>query len=161
MVSDMAKCRVFTITLTSGAKKWLKSMTPGSITSWQQLSTSFLQQFQATKQFAIPLAHLGNVKQKNGESLKSYLNHFIIELAHVRWALDAGILAHLTNGVLSETPLWDELQQKECRNVGEFYRKANKFLKLENSKEASNKAQGVFTSKKNDQRQVFASNKSK
>ena len=34
LVSDMAKCRVFAVVLTSGAKKWLKSMTLGSITSW-------------------------------------------------------------------------------------------------------------------------------
>ena len=42
LVSDMVKCRVFAVTLTGGAKKWLKSMTPGSITNWQQLTTSFL-----------------------------------------------------------------------------------------------------------------------
>ena len=35
LVSDMAKCRVFTITLTSGAKKWLKLITLGSVVSWQ------------------------------------------------------------------------------------------------------------------------------
>ena len=35
LVSDMAKCMVFAVTLTSGAKKWLKSMTPRSITNWQ------------------------------------------------------------------------------------------------------------------------------
>ena len=50
------------------------------------------------------LAYLGNVKQKKGESLKSYLNYFTMELSMVRWALDAGVLANLTNGVLLETP---------------------------------------------------------
>ena len=35
---------------------------------------------------------------------------------------------------------WDKLQQKECRIVSEFYKKANKFLKLENSKEVLHKA---------------------
>ena len=69
------------------------------------------------------------------ESLKSYLNYFTTELAYVIWTLDASILAHLTNGVLPETPFWEELQQKECRSVSEYFRKANKFLKLENSKE--------------------------
>ena len=55
-------CKVFTVTLSNRAKKWLRSMTPGPVTNWQQLSTLFLRQFQATKQFAMPLAHLGNVK---------------------------------------------------------------------------------------------------
>ena len=57
----------------------------------------------------------------------SYLNRFTIEQARVRWALDAGVLAHLTSGVLPKTLLWDELQQKECRSISEFYKKASKF----------------------------------
>ena len=73
--------------------------------------------------------------------------------------LDVGVLAPLTNGLLSETPFWDEFQQKECRSVSEFYKKASKFLKLENSKEALHKAQGVSTSKKNDQGETSMSKK--
>ena len=65
--------------------------------------------------------------------------------------IDAGVLAHLTNGVLLKTPFWDELQQKECSSVNEFYKKASKFLKLKNSKDAQHKAQKVSISKKNDQ----------
>ena len=64
----------------------------------------------------------------------------MVESAYVKWMLDAGVLSHLTNRVLLETPFWDELQQKECRSVSKFYVKENKFLKLENSKEALHKA---------------------
>ena len=66
MVSNNAKCKAFTVTLSNGAKKWFRWMTPRSVTSWQQLSTFFLWQFQMTKQFVVQLAHLGNVKQKKG-----------------------------------------------------------------------------------------------
>ena len=104
MVSDRAKCRMFAVTISNGAKKWFRSMTPGTVTSWQQLSTSFLIQFQATQQFTMSLAHLGNVKQKKVESLKSYLNHFTTEHSRIRWAPNAGVLAHLSNVVLLETP---------------------------------------------------------
>ena len=91
----------------------------------------------------MPLVHLGNVKQKKDESLKSYLNHFMEESSYVISTPDASVLAYLTNGVVPETPFWDELQQKECKSVNEFYRKVNKFLKLENSKEAPHKTQGT------------------
>ena len=104
-----------------------------------------------TKKFAIPLAHLGNVKQKKGESLKSYLNRFTEKSTYIAWSPDAGVLSHLTNGELPETLFWDELQQKECMSVNEFYIKANKFLKLKNSKEAQHKAEEMIISKKNDQ----------
>ena len=42
LVSKMAKYRVFIVTLANEAKKWLMAMTPRAITSWQQLSTTFL-----------------------------------------------------------------------------------------------------------------------
>ena len=63
-----------------------------------------------TKKTVIPLAHLRNVKQKKGETLKSYINCFNDMSNFVTWSPDAGILAHLTNRVLPETPFWDELQ---------------------------------------------------
>lgn len=81
--------------------------------------------------------------------MKSSLNYFTIELSRVRWALDLGVLAHLTNGVLLETTFWDELQQKECKSISEFYTKASKLLKLGNSKEALHKAKEASTNKKN------------
>ena len=68
----------------------------------------------------------------------------------VTWSPDAGILAHLTNGVLPETLLWDKLQQKECQSVDKFYKKARKYLKLEDSKKALCKMEEVTTDKKND-----------
>ena len=54
------------------------------------------------------------------------------------------------DGVLPKTLFWDELQQKECRSVDEFYRKICQYLKLEDSKEAMCKIEGTTTSKKND-----------
>ena len=33
-VSDFAKCLCFTVTLTIGAKKWFRTLEPGSISSW-------------------------------------------------------------------------------------------------------------------------------
>ena len=109
LVSELAKHRVFAITLTEGAKKWFRSIPTGSVTSWQQLSTLFLQHFQANKKTAIPLAHFSNVKKKKGETLKSYINHFNEMSNFVTWSSDAGILVHLTNGMLPETLFWDEL----------------------------------------------------
>ena len=67
----------------------------------------------------------------------------------ITWSPDAGILAHLNNGVLPKTLFWDELQQKECWRVDEFYWKARKYLKLEDSKEALHKMEGMAIGKKN------------
>ena len=98
---------------------------------------------------------------KKSEALRSYLNRFTAESTYVRWALNVGVLAYLTNGVHLETPFWDELQQKKCRSISEFYRKENKFLKLKKSKEALHKVQRTSTSKKNDPGEMHESNKGK
>ena len=150
LVSELAKCRVFAVTLTRGAKRWFRFIPTGSVTSWQQLSTSFLQHFQATRKTTIPLAHLGNVKQKKGETLKPYINRFNEMSNFMIWSLDAGILAYPTNGVLSKTPFWDKLQQKECQSIDEFCKKTHKYLKVEDSREALRKIEGMTTDKKND-----------
>ena len=109
LVSEIAKCRVFVVTLTGGAKTWLKAILAGSIINWQQLSTFFLRHFQATKKSVVPLAHLGNVKQKKGESLKSSINCFNVVSNFVTWSPKAGVLTHLTNSMLPKIPFWDEL----------------------------------------------------
>ena len=108
LVSEMAKCRVFAVTLIGGAKKWLRVIPARSISSWQQLSTSFLQHFKVTKRFVVSLAHSGNVRQKKGKTLKSYINYFNAMSNFVTLSLDAVVLAHLTNGVHPETSFWDE-----------------------------------------------------
>ena len=107
LVSELVKCRIFAITLTGSVKKWFKSIPTRSISSWQQVSASFLQHFQTTRKTAIPLAHLGNVKQKKGETLKSYINHFNDRSNFVTWLSDVGILAQLMNWVLPKTLFWD------------------------------------------------------
>ena len=81
--------------------------------------------------------------------MKSYINRFNKMSNFVAWSQDARILAHLTNDVLPEILFWDELQQKECWSLDEFYRKARKYLNLEDSKEALRKTE-VTTDKKND-----------
>ena len=76
---------------------------------------------------------------EEGRNLKSDINHFNYMSNFVTCSLGVGILAHLTNGLLLETSFWDELQRKECRSVDEFYRKAHKYLKLKDFKEALHK----------------------
>ena len=45
LVFELTRCRVFAVILTAGAEKWFKAIPARIISSWQQLSTSFLQHF--------------------------------------------------------------------------------------------------------------------
>ncbi|KAL1222315.1 hypothetical protein V5N11_012782 [Cardamine amara subsp. amara] len=42
---DYLHCRLFSFSLADKAHRWLKSLSPGSITSWGECRASFLQQF--------------------------------------------------------------------------------------------------------------------
>ena len=83
---------------------------------------------------------MGNVKQRENKSLKCYLARFNVELAHVAYTLDKGVLMHVTSGVLPESKLWEELLEQECRMLIDFYRKVGKYLRIESSKEALHKS---------------------
>lgn len=85
-------------------------------------------------------------------SLKSYINHFNAEFLKVSYALDVGVLAHLTSGVLPKIRFWDDLQDKDCKTLPEFYRMAGKYLRIENIQEALDTAKDFSIGKKNDKK---------
>ena len=39
------------------------------------------------------------------------------------------------SGVQLETPFWDKLQKDECKKLQEFYRQADKIMRLETARE--------------------------
>src|SRR5581483_5264176 len=53
--ADEVKLRVFSFTLTNKAKDWFKRLTPGSITTWEDLKSAFLSRF-------FPLAKVNKIK---------------------------------------------------------------------------------------------------
>ena len=74
--SDAARCKLFMSTLTGMAMDWFISLPSGHITSFQQLSQLFREQYLANRA-PPPISYdLFDVKQYQGESLKEYINWF-------------------------------------------------------------------------------------
>ena len=90
-IDDLARCRCFAVTLSGAPKKWFRGLQPGSISSWQQLQTAFLRQFQAAKSFNVPLISLSSIRQGPEETLRSYLNRFTSKLAKVNNPPEGGV----------------------------------------------------------------------
>ena len=99
----------------------------------------------------VPLAHLGNFKQRKGECLKSFLNRFTTELSKVRWAPDAGVLAHLTNGVFLELNYRTSSSQNSAKMWASFTKRQANSWNWRIIRRLLHKAQEASTSKKNDQ----------
>ena len=69
-------CRAFPTTLKGSTRIWFKKLTPGFMGSFAQLNRSFFNHFIGGQRYGQPTTHLLNVKQKEGETLRSYLTRF-------------------------------------------------------------------------------------
>ncbi|KAL5579755.1 hypothetical protein UlMin_012197 [Ulmus minor] len=78
------QCRAFVITLTGIARRWFRTLRPGSVFSFRQLSESFISQFAVNKVQRKPARHLYTVRQKENESTEAFLNRFVKEEMSVK-----------------------------------------------------------------------------
>ena len=52
--------------------------------------------------------------------------------------------------VQPDTPFWDKLQKDECKTLAEFYRRADKIMRLETAREAIQARKSTLAEKSND-----------
>jgi hypothetical protein len=100
-VLDEIMCRAFPTTLKGSARIWFKKLTPGFVRSFAQLNRSFFNHFIGGQQYGQPTTHLLNVRQKEGETLRSYLTRFNKETLLVDEADDKVILTAFISGLQS------------------------------------------------------------
>ncbi|XP_068474791.1 uncharacterized protein [Phaseolus vulgaris] len=74
--SDAVYCKMFMSTLHGTALEWFVSLPTGHITSFQQFSKLFVNQYIVNKAPPMVSYDLFDVRQHQGESLRDYLNRF-------------------------------------------------------------------------------------
>jgi len=74
--SDAVYCKVFMSTLSGTALDWFVSLPTGHITTFQQFSKMFVEQYIVNKAPPLVSYDLFDVRQYQGESLKDFLNRF-------------------------------------------------------------------------------------
>uniref|UniRef100_A0A2N9J3I5 Integrase catalytic domain-containing protein n=1 Tax=Fagus sylvatica TaxID=28930 RepID=A0A2N9J3I5_FAGSY len=111
-VPDEIMCRAFPTTLKGPARIWFKKLIPGSVGSFAQLSRSFFNHFSGGQRCGRPTTHLLNVKQREGETLRSYLTRFNKETLLVDGADDKVIEELIKQGKLQR---FVERDQREGR----------------------------------------------
>jgi ribosomal protein L19E len=100
-VPDEIMCRAFPTTLKGPARIWFKKLTPNSIGSFAQLSRLFFNHFIGGQRYGRLTTHLLNVKQKEGETLRSYLTRFNKETLLVDGADEKVVLTAFISGLQS------------------------------------------------------------
>ncbi|XP_068498551.1 uncharacterized protein [Phaseolus vulgaris] len=83
---DAIQCKMFMGTFTSTTLQWFSGLPDGHITSFDQFSELFTEQFSINQVKPPILYDLFNVRQREGESMKNYLNR--------SWALTVKLQNH-------------------------------------------------------------------
>ncbi|GKC59073.1 hypothetical protein Tco_1086671 [Tanacetum coccineum] len=66
---DLVMLRVFPITLTGAAKRWVDRLTPGTVNTWDLLKKAFIQRYCPLSKTAKQLEEFRNFKQEGDETL--------------------------------------------------------------------------------------------
>ncbi|XP_057252269.1 uncharacterized protein LOC130592118 [Beta vulgaris subsp. vulgaris] len=128
---DAIWCKVFPSTLTGIAQTWFKSLKPGSISSFSQLSSTFSTHFVSNRRRERTTGELLSVKQGANESLRDYIGRFNVEAVSIpRLQQDVAVLALMT-GLKEGSPFRNYLGRKSYTTLGPVLGKANDYIRGE------------------------------
>ncbi|XP_025631271.1 uncharacterized protein [Arachis hypogaea] len=101
-VGDAVRGRAFPVTLADPAVRWFNALSQGSITTFMDISQSFLARFiTRIVKAKLPINLLG-VTQKPGEPTRKFLDRFNDECLEIDGLTDSVASLCLTNGLLNE-----------------------------------------------------------
>ena len=101
-IPDVIMCRAFPIKLIGPARVWFGKLPPNTITSFQELSKLFVNNFVEGQRHKRSSFSLLNIEQGENESLRTFTNHFNWEALLVDKMDDKILLAAFYNGVTSD-----------------------------------------------------------
>ncbi|XP_048493253.1 uncharacterized protein LOC104883311 [Beta vulgaris subsp. vulgaris] len=128
---DAIWCKVFPSTLTGIAQTWFKSLKPGSISSFSQLSSTFSTHSVSNRHRERTTRELLSVKQGANESLRDYIDRFNVEAVSIpRLQQDVAVLALMT-GLKEGSPFRNNLGRKSCTSLGPVLGNANDYIRGE------------------------------
>ncbi|XP_062086222.1 uncharacterized protein LOC133792335 [Humulus lupulus] len=130
-VQDDARCRIFSGTLSKTAQCWFFKQQPGSITSWDGFVRIFYSQFSSAMPLLAEPNDLVDIKQRDNEPLKDYIQRFMQEATKVKFLSDDGKLIAINLAVKVKSLFWSSLKRKSTRTTQEFLDRAEEFIKLE------------------------------
>ncbi|XP_062080762.1 uncharacterized protein LOC133785553 [Humulus lupulus] len=120
-VSDDARCRIFPATLSKISQEWFFKFPPTSIVSWEMF----------IKEFYAEVNQLVEICQKEGETLKGYIQRFMRAAVGAKMVRDEGKIMALTAGVRRHSSLWNILQKNGVKSTQEFLDRADRYINLE------------------------------
>nr|XP_023872851.1 uncharacterized protein LOC111985435 [Quercus suber] len=124
--------RAFPTTLKGPARIWFSRLTPNSISTFKELSVQFTSHFIGGHKYKKSTACLMNIKQKEDETLRSYITRFNKEALSIDEANNKILVAAFTNGLRKGKFLFS-LYKNDPKTMLEVLYRATKYMNAEDA----------------------------
>ncbi|XP_065635168.1 uncharacterized protein LOC136069943 [Quercus suber] len=131
-VVDEIMCRAFPTTLKGPTRVWFNRLTPNSISTFKKLSTQFTTHFIEGHRYKKSTACLMSIKQREDETLRSYITRFNKEALSIDEADDKILVATFTNGLRKGKFLFS-LYKNDPKTMSEVLYRATKYMNAEDA----------------------------
>ena len=85
--------------LKDGARTWLLNLAPGTISSWDEMHTHFIANFQGTRDRTPIVSDMRRIKQQPGETLQKYIQRFNNARLKIPRVTKEAIISAFSDGV--------------------------------------------------------------
>ena len=131
-VPDEIMCKAFPTTLRGAARIWFSRLTPNSINTFKELSAQFTSHFIGGHRYKKSTACLMSIKQREDETLRSYITRFNKEALSINEADDNILVTAFTNGLRKGKFLFS-LYKNDPKTMSEVLYKATKYMNTEDA----------------------------
>ena len=125
-------CRAFPTTLKGAARIWFSRLTPNSINTFKELSAQFTSHFIEGHRYKKSTACLMSIKQREDETLRSYITRFNREALSINEDDDKILVAAFTNGLRKGKFLFS-LYKNDSKTMSEVLYRATKYMNAEDT----------------------------
>ncbi|XP_050280391.1 uncharacterized protein LOC126721395 [Quercus robur] len=129
-VPDKIMCRAIPTTLKGPARIWFSKLTPNSISTFKELSAQFASHFIRGHRYKKSTACLISIKQREDETLRSYIACFNKEALSIDEADDKILVAAFTNGLRKGKFLFS-LYKNNSKTMSDMLYRATKYMNVE------------------------------
>ena len=129
---DEIMCRAFPTKLKGPARIWFSRLTPNFIGTFKELSSQFALHFIGGHKYKKSTACLMTIKQREDETLRSYITRFNKEALSIDKANNKILVAAFTNGLRKGKFLFS-LYKTNLKTMSDVLYKATKYMNAEDA----------------------------
>ncbi|XP_034697355.1 uncharacterized protein LOC117923243 [Vitis riparia] len=129
--NDLLLCKVFPASLQGQDLSWFHRLPPNSVDNFRDLSEAFVGQYLCSARHKQNINTLQNIKMKDNESLREFVKRFGQAVLQVEACSMDAVLQIFKRSICPGTPFFESLAKKPPMTMDDLFRRANKYLMLE------------------------------